>query len=231
MCGRIRTIYRYWYGTSFDPATAISRGTSVQDVRVMFDRLRDHIARRITISAGDFPLVTELLVPRRVRKGQLLTQSGDVCRHLAFVTKGCMRAFSVDAKGEEHIVQFALEEWWISDMYSFLTGKPSTLDVDALEDSDVLLIDLQSYERLCTTVPAFERYFRILLQNNYIATHRRVLASISLSAEEQYTQLIEDYPSIVQRVAQRHIASYLGITPEALSRIRGRMARHPGDQS
>jgi CRP-like cAMP-binding protein len=141
-----------------------------------------------------------------------------------------MRAYSVDQKGEEHIVQFALEGWWISDLYSFLTGKPSTYDIEALEESDVLLIDLPSYEKLCTTVPAFERYFRILLQNNYIATHRRLLASISLSAEEQYVQLINDYPTIVQRVAQRHIASYLGITPEALSRIRGRMAKHPGDR-
>lgn len=202
----------------------------MQDVRVMFDNLRDHISSRITIAADEFPLVTALMVPRRVRKGHTLIQSGDVGRHLAFVTKGCMRAYSVDPKGEEHIVQFALEGWWISDLYSFLTGKPSMYDIEALEESDVLLIDLPSYEKLCTTVPAFERYFRILLQNNYIATHRRLLASISLSAEEQYVQLINDYPTIVQRVAQRHIASYLGITPEALSRIRGRMAKHPGDR-
>ena len=202
----------------------------MQDVRVMFDNLRDHISSRITIAEDAFPLVASLMVPRRVRKGHTLTQTGEVCRHLSFVTKGCLRAYSVDPKGEEHVVQFALEGWWISDLYSFLTGKPGTLDVDALEESDVLLIDLASYEKLCTSVPAFERYFRILLQNNYIATHRRLLASISLSAEEQYVQLINDYPTIVQRVAQRHIASYLGITPEALSRIRGRMARHPGGQ-
>ncbi len=147
-------------------------------------------------------------------------------QYLAFVTKGCLRSYTIDKKGEEHIVQFAPEGWWITDLYSFLTGKEATYFIDALEDSDVLLMDAAAYEKLCKTVPKFERYFRILLQNNYIATHRRVVASISLSAEEQYLQMLEEFPAIVQRVAQRHIASYLGITPEALdSRIRNRIAK------
>jgi CRP-like cAMP-binding protein len=203
----------------------------VHDVRVMFDMLKAHVAARTTLAGTDFPRATALMIPRRIRKGHMLAEAGEPCRYLAFVAAGCLRAYSVDEKGEEHVVQFALEEWWITDFFSFLTGKPAELAIEALEDADVLLIDLAAYEQLCSTVPAFERYFRILLQNNYIATHRRVLASISMSAEERYVQLIADYPPIVQRVAQRHIASYLGITPEALSRIRGRMAKHPGDRS
>ncbi len=196
----------------------------MQDVRQMFDRLREHVSRLIPLSDDEFPTCTSLMIPKRVRKGTYLVQEGDVSKYLAFVTSGCLRAYAIDKKGEEHIVQFALEGWWITDLYSVLTGKPGEYFVDALEDSEVLLIDVVSYEKLCTTVPKFERYFRILLQNHFIATQRRVLASIGLSAEEQYLQMLEDYPNIVQRVAQRHIASYLGITPEALSRIRHRMA-------
>lgn len=202
----------------------------MHDVRVMFDTLKAHVAARTDLVDEEFPRCTTLMAPRRLRKGHTLSQAGEPCRYLAFVTSGCLRAYSVDEKGEEHVVQFAPEQWWITDMYSFLTGKPAEYIIEALEESDVLLIDAVAYEQVCATVPAFERYFRILLQNNYVATHRRLLATISLNAEERYLQLIADYPSIVQRVTQRHIASYLGITPEALSRIRGRIAKHPGDR-
>jgi len=192
----------------------------------MFDRLREHIRQRIPLTDDEFPLCTSQMVPKRVRKDNYLVQEGEHSKYLAFVTKGCLRSYTIDRKGGEHIIQFATEGWWITDMYSFLTGKGSTSFIDALEDSDLLLIDLPNYEKLCETVPKFERYFRILLQNNYVATHRRVVASISLSAEEQYLQMLKDSPAIVQRVAQRHIASYLGITPEALSRIRNRIAKN-----
>ncbi len=197
----------------------------MQDLRPMFDKLRDHVSKLIPLSNDEFPICTSLLIPKRIRKGMYLVQEGEVSRYLAFVTTGCLREYAIDKKGEEHIIQFAPEGWWITDLYSFLTGKPGEHFIDALEDSDGLMLDSASYERLCITVPKFERYFRILLQNNYVATHRRLLASLSLSAEERYLQMLQDYPTIIQRVAQRHIASYLGITPEALSRIRGRMVR------
>ena len=197
----------------------------MQDVRVMFDRLRDHVGRIVTLTDQEFPLCTNVFIPKRLRKGAYLAQEGEPSKYLGFVTSGCMRSYGIDKKGEEHIVQFAIEGWWITDMYSFLTGKPGEYFIDALEASDVLLIDAASYEKLCTAVPKFERYFRILLQNNYVATHHRVLASISMTAEERYLEMIDKHPAIIQRVAQRHIASYLGITPEALSRIRQRIAR------
>ena len=199
----------------------------MEDLRFMFDKLREHLLQRISLTEEEFSGCTSLLIPKRIRKESYLLQEGDVAKYLAFVARGCLRSYTIDKKGEEHIMQFAQEGWWITDLYSFLTGKVSNYFIDALESSDVLLIDATSYEKLLTTIPKFERYFRILLQNNYIATHRRILASISLSAEDRYLQLIEDYPTIVQCVAQRHIASYLGITPEALSRIRNRIAKHP----
>jgi len=191
----------------------------------MFDTLREHVQQRISLTNDEFLQCTSLMVPRRVRKDGYLLQAGEISRHLAFVTRGCLRSYSLDRKGQEHILQFAVEGWWISDLYSFLTGKESTFFIDALEESDMLLLDGAGYEKLSGAVPKFERYWRLLLQNNYIATHRRVLATISLSAEERYLQLVGECPTIVQRVAQRHIASYLGITPEALSRIRNRIAK------
>ncbi len=197
----------------------------MQTLQQMFDRLRKHVNQKTTLSRDRFSQSTAFFMPKHLRKDQYLIQEGEPARFLAFVATGCLRAYSIDKKGEEHIIQFALETWWITDLCSFLTGDNATLFVDALEDSDLLLIDAESYERLCTTIPEFERYFRILLQNNYVATHRRILASISLSAEERYLQLIENYPTIAQRVALRHIASYLGITPEALSRIRRRLSQ------
>lgn len=197
----------------------------MQDVRLMFDALREHVSRLVPLTDDEFPVCTSLMIPKRVRKGAYIAQEGEVSKYLAFVTNGCLRSYGIDKKGNEHVVQFALAGWWITDMYSFLSGQPGEYFIDALGDSDVLLIDSGAYEKLCTTVPKFERYFRILLQNNYVASHRRVLASISLSAEERYLQMLEIYPTIVQCVAQRHIASYLGITPEALSRIRQRIMK------
>jgi CRP-like cAMP-binding protein len=199
----------------------------VQDVRRMFDQLHKHLLEKTPMSKEEFSRGSSFLIPKRVRKNSYLLEAGEVCVHLAFVTKGCLRSYTIDKKGEEHIMQFAPERWWITDLYSYLTGKESTFFIDALEESDVLLLEASSFEKLFTAAPEFERYFRILLQNNYIATHRRILGSISLSAEERYLQLLADYPTLSQRVTQRHIASYLGITPEALSRIRRRMAEQP----
>jgi CRP-like cAMP-binding protein len=193
----------------------------------MFDTLRKHLLEKTPMSKEEFSRGSPFLIPKRVRKNAYLLEAGEVCKHLTFVSKGLLRSYTIDKKGEEHIMQFAPEEWWITDLYSYLTGKESSYFIDALEDSDVLLLEATSYEKLFTAAPKFERYFRILLQNNYIATHRRILGSISLPAEERYLTLLKDYPALVQRVTQRHIASYLGISPEALSRIRQRMAKQP----
>ena len=186
----------------------------------MYEVLRSHIAKYIDLSQEEFTHCTTLFIPKKVRKKAFLLQEGDVCKHIAFVGKGCLFAYTVDLKGDEHVVQFAVESWWISDMYSYLTGEPATYHIQALEDSEVFLLDRTAREQLSTDIPKFERFFRLLLQNNYIATHRRITASLGMSVKEQYLQFVKKYPAIAQRVPQRHIASYLGITPEALSRIR-----------
>jgi CRP-like cAMP-binding protein len=190
----------------------------------MFELLLQSIQERISISKEEFEFCKTLFIPKKLRKRQYLLQEGDVCRYTAFVEKGILRTFTVDEKGNEPILQFSMESWWIADLYSFLTEEPSIYNIEALEECELLLITKENWEILLDKVPAFERYFRLLIQNNLIATQRRLMSSLSESAEEKYTKLINNFPGCIQRVPQHMIASYLGITPETLSRIRAQMA-------
>ena len=193
----------------------------------MFDLLRTHILKRIELTDEEFTRCTSFFTPKKVRKGQFLSQEGEICKSITFVTKGCLRCYTIDDKGEEHVVQFAIEDWWISDLNSFLTGEPAIYNIDALEDSEVLMLDRSSRDELLTIIPKFERFFRVLLEKNYIATHRRIVCSLMASAEARYLSFITMYPALVQRVPQHQIASFLGIAPESLSRIR----KHLTDKS
>ena len=190
----------------------------------MIEALGDHVNRYVEMTAGEVAAAAKHFTPRSFAKGDFLVQEGEVCQDLAFVTSGSLRLYSIDANAKEHIVQFAFEGWWISDLYSFLAQEPTIYYIDALEPSEVLVIDRGGYDTLFAENPKFDRFFRVLLQNHLIATHRRIQASLSLSAEEIYTTLLATYPEIPQRVAQRHIASFVGITPESLSRIRKHLA-------
>ena len=190
----------------------------------MFEALRVHIANYVDLSDEQFRRCSMVFFPRNVRKKDFLLREGEICRHIAFVTGGCLRSYSVDTDGGEHVVQFAVSGWWISDLYSFLTGEPSSTAIDALEDSELLLCEKAPFEGLCSAIPGFERFFRMLLQNNYIASHRRIADTLGLSAQERYLGFLKTYPEISSRIPQHHIASFLGVTPEALSRIRRRIS-------
>lgn len=190
----------------------------------MFELLHDKIKENISIAEEGFTFCKTLFLPKKLRKRQYLLQEGDVCKYTAFVEKGILRTYTVDDKGTEHILQFSLEGWWIADLYSFLTGESSAFNIEALEDCELLLITKPSWDVLLEKIPAFERYFRIIIQNNLIATQRRLMGTLSETAEEKYIKLLKSHPDCVQRVPQHMIASYLGITRETLSRIRGQMA-------
>jgi CRP-like cAMP-binding protein len=190
----------------------------------MFELLLQSIKEKVSITDEEFEFCKTLFIPKKLRKKQYLLQEGDVCRYTAFVEKGMLRMFSVDEKGNEPILQFSFEGWWLADLYSFLTDEPSHYNIEAIEECELLLITKPSWEILLEKVPAFERYFRILIQNSLIATQRRLMSSISETAEEKYTKLVNNFPGCMQRVPQHMIASYLGITPETLSRVRSAMA-------
>jgi CRP-like cAMP-binding protein len=195
-------------------------GSAPYLLRVMFDQLHAHILKRIDLSKKDLQRAQAYFIPKKMRKGQFLVHEGAVCGVLAYVVSGCLRQYLIDAEGVEHVVQFALEDGWISDLQSFLSGKSASYNIDALEDCTLLLVDRQFYNDLCDKIPAFNRFFRLLLEANHIANQQRITASLSRSAEEQYLHLIHSHPSLEQRVPQNQIASYLGITPQSLSRIR-----------
>lgn len=190
----------------------------------MFEALRSYILEkinhRIPLSDAEFDLIKQAFVPKKLRKKQYLLQEGEVSRHHSFVCKGCLRMFRVDAKGQEHIFQFAIENWWIGDRESMISGQPSKYNIEALEDSELLMVTQPDIDALQARIPALNAMLQNLQQNNVIATQNRIHAAISYSAEEKYLDFLKTYPDIFQRVPQQMIASYLGITRETLSRIR-----------
>ena len=181
---------------------------------------------KVTLTAQEQEIITTYLTPKKLRKKQYLLQEGDVCKYIAFVEKGVLRAYSVDENGGENIIQFALEGWTISDLYSFLTNEPATYNIDALEDAELVLISKSAHEELLKTMPKYETYTRLQITGAYLAMQKRLTAVFSLSLEERYTNLTELYPDIVQRVPQHMLASYMGLTPETLSRVRKKIAAH-----
>lgn len=189
----------------------------------MFEKLSQNIQEKIKLTDEEWQLCKTFFTPKKLRKKQFLLHEGDPCKYTAFIEKGAMRSYSIDDKGSEHILQFALEGWWITDLYSFYTGEPASYSIDALEDCEVLLITSPDYENMMQQIPAMERYYRLLLQNRLIAMQRRLSGNLSYTAEQKYQWLTQSFPDIFQRVPQHMVASYLGITKETLSRIRTRM--------
>jgi CRP-like cAMP-binding protein len=190
-----------------------------------FAVLRGYLDARATFSEGDFSTVRQAFIHRRLAAGEYLQRAGEVSRYAAFVAIGCLRNFVIDARGKEHIVQFGPETWWIADSISLSKGTPSAYFIEAVEDSELLLIDPAGQQHLIDRVPAYAASFRIGLQRHAAAKDQRIVSSLSATAEERYLEFLQTYPSIVQRVPQTMLASYLGMTPETLSRIRKNLAR------
>ena len=182
--------------------------------------LLKNLSRFISLDNKEEAYLISTLKIKKLRKRQYFLQEGDVCKYQGFVFKGCLRAYEIDAKGVEHVVQFSPEDWWIGDIYSFYTHQPSRLNIEALEDTELFIFDNGVLEDLYANIPKMERYFRLLMQNGLIALSQRVMSSLSKSAAERYCDFIQRYPQIEQRVPNHQIASYLGIKPESLSRIR-----------
>ena len=187
-----------------------------------FDLLYSSITQKIAITAEEFEYCKSLFQLKMLRRRQYLLQEGDVCKYQVFVEKGILRSFTVDEKGAEHILQFATEGWWMADLSSYITGEPSLFNMEALEDAELLLLSKPSWDALLSKIPSFEHYFRILIQNNLIATQKRLMQSLTETAETKYNQFTQTYPDCVQRVPQHMIAAYLGVTRETLSRLRKR---------
>ncbi|MEZ4803987.1 MAG: Crp/Fnr family transcriptional regulator [Bacteroidia bacterium] len=191
----------------------------------MSQLLIDNIQKHILLSEVEINELLSVLKPKKLRKRQYFVQEDEVSENSAFVISGCLRSYFVDSNGFEHNLQFAIEDWWITDMMSFTTQKPGRLFIDALENSEVLLLSRKNQLQLFETCPKLEKYFRIITENGFVSNQNRLLDNLSLQATERYLNFKEKYPQLLQRLPQIQIAAYLGITPEFLSKIRNQLAK------
>jgi CRP-like cAMP-binding protein len=190
-----------------------------------YSAILKNIAKHITLDEKDAARFTSLLSYREVKKKESLLREGELCRNINYVQSGVLRAYYLDKEGNENIIMFAINDWWVTDIYSFATGNPAVMHIDALENSGIFQLSKNDLETLFREVPGFERFFRIIMQNSYIREQLRSIQNLSLSAEERYLNFTQKYPDFMQRISQKQIASYLGITPEFLSVIRSKLRK------
>ncbi|MHA4895806.1 Crp/Fnr family transcriptional regulator [Pedobacter sp. PWIIR3] len=189
----------------------------------MFTEINKNVTRYVSFGTDELNEFNKLLKHKAYAKKTFLLRAGEVCNFEAFIVKGCLRKYYIDDNGNEVIIQFGIENGWISDIASFADQKPGNLFIETLEDCELLYLSPRSKEELLVKLPRFERFYRILVERNVAAMQNRLFFSIAKTAEQKYLDFLDHYPSIPQRVAQHYIASYLGMTPEFLSKVRKRM--------
>lgn len=194
-------------------------------VKTSIEPLLNYFNKLIPLNEMEIKWVTDYFKPRLYRRRQYVLQEMDVCKHFNFVVRGCLRMYKVDDKGNTHIIQFAAENSWLVNIGSFHERKPSELNIDALEDTMVLQITYDNLIALYTQAPKFDRIFRVLIENSFVTLQNRLLQNISSTAEDRYLSFLEVYPHLSNRLPQTQIASFLGITPEFLSRLRNRQVK------
>lgn len=187
--------------------------------------LLDSIKKHITLTKDEELLLLSFVQPKKLKRKELLITANELNQFSAFVLSGCLRSYSLDRNGFEHIIQFAPRGWWIADIYSLISGEKGKLSIDALEDSEVLLLKRTDQEILFKKAPVFERFFRIIIENSVAAQHNRLMDYLSLSAQERYEAFCGRYPSLMQTLPQKLIASYIGVTPEFLSKMRAALLK------
>jgi len=186
----------------------------------MLKQLKENIANHIDLSAPDLAQFCELFAQKSIKKKEFLLYEGDVCKFEAFVIKGLLRVYHIDANGFDKVLYFAVESWWLTDIDSFTNQTPSQLCIEALEDSELLIISKRNKELAYEAIPAVEKLFRIMTQKTHVALQRRMIDNLSKTADQRYLDFIEKYPKLSQRLTNLQIAAYLGISHEFVSKIR-----------
>jgi CRP-like cAMP-binding protein len=190
----------------------------------MFKTFETYLKEKADLTADEIVAVRAVSIEKKIRKRQYLLQEGDVCHYNCFIVKGCLRLYRVGEDGTEHILRFGVENWWMSDRESYNTGNPSKGNIDALENSEVILIDKPDFDNLTTTIPRLNNFIEKLKARSFDASQNRIMSNISRTAEERYQEFMTFSPDIFYRVPLHMIASYLGVSRETLSRIRSQFS-------
>jgi len=185
----------------------------------------DNLSKIIDLTPKEQKLFLSKTEIHHYKPKTILLNAGEICKNSYFVNSGILRSFNINDNIVEHVLSFACSGWWIGDMYSLLSQKPGNLFIEVLEDAEVVVLSKENQEILYQEIPKLERFFRILTENSLVANQERLMDNLSLSAEERFEKFCSKYPTLIQKVPQKHIASYLGVTPEFFSKMKSKMLR------
>jgi CRP-like cAMP-binding protein len=186
----------------------------------MFQLLEIIISQKVALSPTEFKIFTDHLKIQTLKKSEVFTRQNYNSDRLAFVNKGIVIGSMINAEGDRKVMQIATENNWTADLYALFSGKPAVLTLEAHEDCELLVLSKEHFNFICNTIPKLEHFFRLLAEEAYVYSQQRILNIFNQKAEQRYLDLIKEYPTIIERVKQHYIASYLGIEPQSLSRIR-----------
>lgn len=181
-----------------------------------------NISKHIALTKTEQDYFLSLIDSKTIKSKHFLLKAGEICKESAFVTSGCLRGYTVDKEGVEHILSFAPKDWWMGDMYSMLSQKPGNLNIEALEDTEVIVLSKKNQDMLYEKVPKFERFFRIIVEKSLVAFQQRLMDNLSLTAQERYLKFCTTYPAIINTIPQKQVAAYIGVTPEFLSKLKAK---------
>ena len=188
-------------------------------------QILENISRIVTLTPQEQALFLSNVETKNYKAKTILLNAGEICKHSYFVNSGLLRSFNINDNIVEHVLQFACEGWWIGDMYSLLSQKPGNLFIEVMEDSEVVLLPKENQEKLYTEIPKLERFFRILTENSLVSNQERLMNNLSLTAEERFEKFCKKYPTLIQKVPQKQIASYIGVTPEFFSKMKSKLLK------
>jgi CRP-like cAMP-binding protein len=184
-----------------------------------------NISKHVSLTSEEETLFLSKTETKFVKAKTILLSSNEIAKHTYFVNSGILRSFNINDNIIEHVLHFACEGWWIGDMYSYLSGKPGNLFIEVLEDAEIVSISKENHQQLYHEIPKLERFFRILAENSLVSHQERLMDNLSLTAEDRFEKFCTKYPTLIQKVSQKQIASYIGVTPEFFSKMKSRLLR------
>ena len=199
--------------------------TKGTNIKIKVAQILDNIAKIVTLTPEEQAFFLSKTETKNFKAKTILQNAGQVCKVGYFVNSGLLRSFNINDNIVEHVMSFACEGWWISDMYSLLSQKPGNLFIEVLENAEVVILSKENQEQLYHEIPKLERFFRILTENSLIANQERLMDNLSLTAEERFEKFCGKYPTLIQKIPQKQIASYIGVTPEFFSKMKARMLK------